>query len=133
MTCLQSPALLRRNIHMSRKSAKASNMTCMINDTNGIIPKNPSNMRAMTANTYARIFDIFILSFFARFFLSKCIDLLICELLFELDDLFSEVIFTGSSLLLWLEHTLARPKLELYRSSLKSKYLTDLVLNIANI
>ena len=90
-------------------------------------------MRAIDASTYARIFDIFILAFFSWFLLTKGIDLLICELLLEFDDLFSEVIFTGSTLLLGIEHTLARFELELYRSPLESEYLTDLVLDVANI
>jgi hypothetical protein len=90
-------------------------------------------MRAMTANIYARIFEGFILAFFARFLFTKGIDLLIGYFLLEFDDLFSEVILSRSSLLFRLEHTLARSELELYRSSFKSEYLTDLVLDIANI
>ncbi len=73
------------------------------------------------------------LAFFSWFFLTKCIDLLICDLLLEFDDLFSEVILTRSTLFLRLEHTLARSELELYRSPLESEHFTDLVLDIAYI
>lgn len=53
----QFPLLFGRNIQMRKKRANASSITCNINDTNGIIPKKPSNMRAIAANIYARIFE----------------------------------------------------------------------------
>ena len=129
----QSLAILRRNVHIKKNIATATSMICMIKDTNDIIPKNHSNIRAITANIYPMILDIFILSFFTWFFLTKCIDFFVCKFLLKFDDLLAEVIFSRSSLLLGLEHTFARSELYLDRCPIKSKYFTDLVLYIADI
>ena len=50
-----------------------------------------------------------------------------------MEFIFSEVFLLRSSLLSRFVHTLARTELDLDRRSLESEYLTDLVLDIANI
>ncbi len=74
-----------------------------------------------------------ILSLLSWLLFAKCIDLLFCKFLFELNDLLSEVLLSRTSLILRFEHTLARAELELDRCTIETKYFSDFVLYISNI
>jgi len=59
-TLRQSPAFSRRNIQKKKNRANDSSITCMTNDTNGMTPKNHSNIRAMSTNMKVRILRVVI-------------------------------------------------------------------------